>query len=88
MCEREPTNERDRYAVAVIKSGVVIGHLPRKISRACSIFLRRGGSLHCTVIGGRRYSYDLPQGGLEIPCTLTFEGKKREIEKLKRVLKI
>ena len=30
-CSREPTNASDRYAVAVIKGGTTIGHLPRKI---------------------------------------------------------
>ena len=28
-CEREPTNISDRYAVAVVKDGIIIGHLPR-----------------------------------------------------------
>ena len=31
ICRREPTNESDRYAVAVTKDGTVIGHLPRKV---------------------------------------------------------
>ena len=61
-CDREPQNSCDCYAVAVKKSGVVIGHLPRKLSRVCSLFLRRGGVISCTVTGGRRYSGDLPQG--------------------------
>ena len=86
-CRREPTNEIDRYSVAVIKSGAVVGHLPRKISKLCSIFLRRGGSIHCEVIGGRRYSEDLHQGGMEIPCILFFRGKDKEIEKLKKHFK-
>ena len=30
-CEREPTNLRDSYAAAVIKDGIIIGHLHRKI---------------------------------------------------------
>ena len=60
MCEREPSNEHDRYAVAIKKDGVVIGHLPRKISRSCSLFLRRGSSIACCVAGPRRYSADLP----------------------------
>ena len=49
-----------------------VGHVPRKISAICSIFIRRGGSILCIVKGSRRYSSDLPQGGLEIPCTLEF----------------
>ena len=37
LCEREPDNRSDRYAVAIKKDGII----PRKISRACSLFLRR-----------------------------------------------
>ena len=65
-CEREPTNAVDRYAVAVIRNGLVIGHLPKKISKVCSLFLRRGGTLQCIVSGKRRHSRDLPQGGLVV----------------------
>ncbi len=67
-------NTQDIYAVAVLKSGVVVGHLPRKISSICSLFLRCGGRIHCTVTAARRYSADLEQGGLEVPCILKFEG--------------
>ena len=58
VCEREPRDVEDRYAVAVKKDGTVIRHLPRKVSRICSLFLRRGGSIHCTVTGRRRRSAD------------------------------
>ena len=86
-CGREPTNASDRYAVAVVRGCVIIGHLPRKISRVCSIFLRRGGTIRCVVVGTKRYSQDLPQGGLEIPCRLQFEGETKEIEKVKKHFK-
>lgn len=86
-CRREPDNTSDRYAVAVIKDGIIIGHLPRKISKVSSLFLRRGGSICCIVTGGRRYSADLPQGGLEIPCGLLFKGKVKEIQKLRVCMK-
>ncbi len=88
-CEREPRNTTDRYAVAVKKDGTVIGHLPRKVSRVCSLFLRRGGTIQCAVTGRRMYSGDLPQGGLEIPCILTFRNtaKPKELAKLERFLK-
>ena len=79
------TNEHNRYAVAVRKDG--IGHLPREISRACSLFLRRGNSITCRVTGHRRYSADLPQGGLEVPCILRFEGEVKDIAKLKKFVK-
>ena len=42
MCAREPTNDKDRYAVAVMKDGTIVEHLPKRISRVCSLFLLRG----------------------------------------------
>ena len=49
-----------------------VGHVPRKISAICLLFIHRGGTINSRVDGHRRYSADLPQGGLEIPCILTF----------------
>ena len=57
--------------MAVKREGTIVGHLTRKITRVCSLFLRQGGSITCTVTGHRRYSSDLLQGGLEVPCMLT-----------------
>ena len=87
LCERELGNVVDRYAIAVKKpdSGVTVGHLPKKISRVCSMFTQRGGEITATVMGRRQYLSDLVQGGLEIPCDLTFNGEKEEILKLKKV---
>ena len=33
-CEREEENPRDRYAVAIRKSGDTVGHVPCSISRS------------------------------------------------------
>ena len=66
-CKPEPRNQ-DLYAVAVLKNDAVVGHVPRKISAACTMFIRKRGTINCVVKGRRRYSSDLPQGGLEIPC--------------------
>ena len=41
VCEREPYNPSDRYAVAVVKNRTVIGHLPRTISRIAALFEER-----------------------------------------------
>ena len=68
QCEREPDNRSDRYAVATKKDGIIIGHIPRSVSRPCSLFLRRGNEITYCVTGHRRYSVDLPHGGLEVPC--------------------
>ena len=44
-CVRETNNHWDPFAVAVVKSGVTVGHVPKKISSTCSMFLRRGGTI-------------------------------------------
>ena len=36
-CQKERRNDKDRYAVAVVDDGVVVGHLPGKISLICSL---------------------------------------------------
>ena len=48
--KREARNIPDRYAVADKKDGNTISHLPRIVSRVC-LFMRRRGSIHCTVSG-------------------------------------
>ena len=85
-CDCKPGNLCDCYAVAVKRSEVVIGHLLQKLSRICLLFLRRGGVITCTETGGRRYSRDLPQGGLEIPCFLLFKHRLKELQKLNKLL--
>jgi len=87
-CEREVGNVVDQYAVAVKNdAGTIVGHLPQKISRLCSIFLTGGGTITATVTGLRRYSSDLAQGGLKIPCDLKYCGEQKKISKLKKVLR-
>ena len=85
---REVGNARDKYAISVLRGSNAVGHLPQKISRICSLFILRGGTITCIVSGHCRYSADLPQGGMEVPCNLLFRGKKKyllKINKLKRV---
>ena len=91
ICEREVGNPRDTHAVAIKKSIAgeccTVGHIPRKISSICSIFIRRGGAIYCIASGHRRYSSDLPQGGLEVPCALTFVTKdNKDGQKTKKLI--
>ena len=46
VCSREATNAADKNAVAVVKGETLIGHLPRKLSEVCSLFLLVG---HCSL---------------------------------------
>ena len=76
-CQKELGNLAD---------GVVVGHVPKKISSVCSLFLQRIGSITCCVSGYRRFSEDFPQGGLEIPCTMTFVGESKHTFKAKKLI--
>ena len=79
-CEREPHNAHNCYTVAVKRRRVIVGGLPRKLLKLCLLFLRQGGTILCRVTGARRYSKDLPQGGLEVPCTLLFKHQPKEVQ--------
>ena len=82
-CQRETGNSYDSFAVGVMKNGSIVGHIPRKLSAVCAMFLQQGGFILCQVSGNRQYSRDLPQGGLEIPCILTFSGEEKGVTKVK-----
>ena len=43
-CKREEGNDKDRYAVAVVRHDSVVGHIARRISAACCLFKRMGAS--------------------------------------------
>lgn len=77
VCRRETDNLHDRFALAVCRGGDIVGHVPKKISSICSVFLR-SGTINCEVTGSRQYSSDLEQGGLEISCKLNFSCNDQE----------
>ena len=87
LCARETANVHDPYAVAVIRRSITVGHVPRALSAVCSLFIRRSGEITCQVTGSKKYSTDLPQGGLEIPCKLIFKGEKKLVSKVSKLLK-
>ena len=93
QCFREVGNAHDPYAVKAMKAGTragtMVGHLPKKTSSTCSLFIRKGGTIDCEVTDpNRKYSRDLPQGGLEIPCVLTLRGTKDLVDKAVKLLAI
>ena len=75
-CKCKIGNSHDTHAVAVRKvidgEEKTVRHIPRRISAIRSLFICRGDTINSRVDGHRRYSADLPQGGLEVPCILTF----------------
>jgi len=73
--------------VAIRKDDSVVGHVPRAISAVCSSFICHGGLILCRVSGSRRHSVDLLQGGLEVPCVLTFQtSSAKDIQKAKTLI--
>lgn len=86
MAKPEFGNAHDPYAVAVVTlDDTIVGHLPRNISTLCHVFLRRNGDILVQVTDRRRRSTDLPQGGLEVPCTLTFVGESKDLLKIEKL---
>ena len=82
-CSREVDNPNDDHAVTVSRRGDTVGHVPRYVSRGFSLFIHLGGNITVTVVSTKRYSRDLPQGGLEIPCQYTLEGPIKEVRKIR-----
>ena len=68
------------------KDAQVIGHMARKVSTMCYLFLQKGGTISCVVMGTRWYSYDLPQGNMEMMCLLKFCGNNNIVQKVKKLL--
>ena len=68
------------YTVAIMKGSEIIGHVPRKISAACYLFIQKGRILTCIITdSNHQNSSDLPQGCLQIPCKLVFESDNVEL---------
>ena len=54
VIKREPGNPLNKFAVAVIHEGDVVGHLPQGISKNISYFLHHDGIVGFCEITGRR----------------------------------
>ena len=69
----------DRYAIAIISNNQTVGHVPKFLSKLTFFFLKHGGTLTVKVTGERRYSFDLAQGGMEIPVEFIYNSEKKEL---------
>lgn len=82
-CVTEDNNPYDKNAVAVLRDGEVIGHIPRTNSKVCRFFLSRGGQITVVVLGKRENK----GVGLQIPALYKFVGQNGDITKLPNLLK-
>lgn len=67
----EPENPYDLYAVAIVKDGKTVGHIPKEHSKHCTVALLAGGSISCEVKGKRENKRNR---GLEVPCRYKIKG--------------
>ena len=72
--EIEETNQHDRYAVAVLVNEVIVGHIPREISKIVYYFIRNCGTVTGEVEDRRKRGK-----GLEIPCIYVFVKTLRRL---------
>lgn len=75
LCVHQPENAFDIFAIALLvpadeNVNVVIGHLPREISRASYFLMDRGAEFKAEVSSQRYRRSPLVQGGLEVPIRL------------------
>ena len=69
----------DKYAIAIISNNQTVGHVPKFLSKLTFFFLKHGATLTVKVTGERRNSFDLPQGGMEIPAEFICKSEKKEL---------
>ena len=79
MCERDPENASDRYAVAVKKEGTTY-HRTFASKGIASVFtvFAMVRYYRYAVTGYRKYSADLAQSGHKVPCSLPFKAMLME----------
>ena len=78
----EPSNSVDRNAVAVMKDGKTVRHVPYNLSPIMSLFLKR--DINKAVTGGKVNR--VAGYGLEIACVFQFYGPKPYVDKPQSVL--
>ena len=86
--EREPTNCKDRFAVAVVDArNRVVGHIPYKLAPTVSHFLKRTVNKGTLEVTGQRINRGAGYG-VEIPCKYRLYGPKVYVEKLRKIVNI
>ena len=75
MCEHKENNKYDLFAIKMWRSldRKIVGHLTIDISRITRFIIVRGTIAEAQLTAAHYRRSPLVQGGLEIPCSLTFE---------------
>ena len=75
LLKREPDNIEDRFAVAVIKSEQIVGHVPKTLAPVISQFLKRDCNKGMVRITGKRINRG-SGFGLEAPCMFRIRTRR------------
>ena len=82
--KREPDNCADKCAVAIIKDGIVVGHVPYNLAPTFSQFLKREFNKATVEVTGDRVNRGAGYG-LEVPCKYRLYGPKPYTDKIVEV---
>ena len=85
ILKREPDNAKDVHAVAVLKDGQVVGHIPYNLSPTIEMFLRRDSNKGFAEVTGTKVNRGAGFG-LEIPCKYRLYGPKPYCDRLQQLL--
>ena len=73
----ELANVHHPFAIKVMKAGSTVGYLLKKISSTFLLFIMNGGVILFKLSNpNRKYSKDLAQGGLKMPCVITLKATR------------
>ena len=85
LLRREPDNIRDKSAVAIMKEGQVVGHVPYNICSLLSNFLRRDCNKGLVDVTGSCVNRGAGYG-MEVPCIYRLYGPEEYIKKLQELV--
>lgn len=83
--KQEPDNCRDRFAVAVLRNGRVVGHIPMSVSKTVYFFLNRDGHSGLCEVTARPTNRGVDLG-VEVPCVYRFYGRQSHIDRLSQLI--
>ena len=85
LLKREQDNTEDKFAVAVVKSEAVVGHVPKKLEPVVSQFLKRDCNKGVDHITGKQINRGGGYG-LEAPFKFCLYGPEPYLRRLKDVV--
>ena len=68
-----------KYAIALKQKDVIVGHIPKFLSKITYFYLKHSRDLLVEITGKRQYSRDLPQGEMELPALFVFKTTNLEM---------